>query len=250
MEPSRLFPPREQDDQSTHGHRQLIGWTGLLLPGLVWVMSGWRPTAGLPRWDLLDSISAYYYTGAVAVFVGTLGALAAFLITYRGYSNRLGWLDRTAAVAASLAALGVAFFPTGAPDGVAEPSWWLPRMRTVHYASAVVLFSSFAFFALFLFPQRGERADRSGEPLSSGKRLRNVVYRTSGAIILLSMAWAAVASWRDASIYWPESAALVAFASAWLVKGRAGWTLASVAKNAVYYGRRPGEAVRAMRGRR
>jgi len=59
---------QERDDLSSHLHRQLIGWVALTLPFLLVIIAGWRPTAKLQRWDLLDSISAYYYTGALAAF--------------------------------------------------------------------------------------------------------------------------------------------------------------------------------------
>jgi hypothetical protein len=107
-----LFATAEQDDLSSHLHRQLIGYLGMTLPFLLWVIAGWRPTEGLPRWGLLTSVSAYYYTGSVAAFVGILVALAAFLVTYRGYKNEQNRRDRIAAIIASVAAIGVAFFPT------------------------------------------------------------------------------------------------------------------------------------------
>jgi len=50
-------------------------------------LAGIRPVNNLPQWDLLNSISAYYYTGAVAVFVGVLFALSLFLFTYPGYER-------------------------------------------------------------------------------------------------------------------------------------------------------------------
>lgn len=82
-----FWPPQQPDDQSSNAHRQLIGLLGLMLPPLVYLIAGLRPTQGLPSWQLLSSISAYYYTGAVAAFVGILIALAVFLFTYSGYDN-------------------------------------------------------------------------------------------------------------------------------------------------------------------
>lgn len=70
-----LFPTGEPDDLSGHAHRQFIGSLGLVLPLLLWVIAGLRPTEGLPRWELLGSVSAYYFTGAVAAFVGILVAM-------------------------------------------------------------------------------------------------------------------------------------------------------------------------------
>jgi hypothetical protein len=57
--PQPLFPAAEPDDLSSHAHRQLIGSLGLSLPLLLWLIAAWRPTAPLPRWRPLDSVSDY-----------------------------------------------------------------------------------------------------------------------------------------------------------------------------------------------
>lgn len=216
-----------RDDLSGNTHRQLIGYIGLFLPAILVLVSGVRPTGGLPRWSPLGSLSAYYYSGAAAAFVGLLVALALFLLTYRGYANRLHWADRTAAVVAGVAALGVAGFPTAAPAPPLRPSWWSEWNATVHYGSAVVLFSMFAVFSLWLF-----RQTPPGETPTSGKRWRNRVYLGCGLAILAGMAWAGLAGRSDASIFVPESLALEAFAVSWLVKGRAGRTIIDKVRSA------------------
>jgi hypothetical protein len=137
------------DDLSDHAHRQLIGYVGLVLPFALIVIALARD--GVERWKELTSISAYYYTGGVAAFVGMLVSLALFLFTYRGYRNEYHWADRAAAVTAAIAALGVAFFPTVAPHSVPALSWWHPRTGVLHHVFAVMLFTMFAVFALFLF---------------------------------------------------------------------------------------------------
>src|SRR5262249_17860644 len=78
---------KRPDDLSDYLHRQLIGYIGLPLPFVLYLLAAGRSAPGKERWDLLDSISAYYYTGAVAAFVGLLVALALFLFSYRGYKN-------------------------------------------------------------------------------------------------------------------------------------------------------------------
>lgn len=210
------IPGRRSDDLSGHAHRRLIGYIGLALPVILVVLAGLLPTEELPPWRILDSISAYYYTAASAAFVGMLVALALFLFTYRGYDNEYGWADRTAAVVAGFAALGVAFFPTDAPLDALAVSWWKPVMSYLHYGSAAVLFSMFAVFSLWLF-----RISKSSKPTSRGKRLRNHVYLASGLIIIGSMIWALIAGVGQKSIFLPEAIALIAFAVSWLVKGRA-----------------------------
>src|SRR5205085_1809910 len=115
-----------------------IGYSGMFLPIVLWLISGWRPTKGLPPWVLLESVSAYYYTGAVAAFVGILAVLGIFLFTYRGYRNKDQRKDRFAAIVAASAALLVAFFPTGAPKDELKLAWWTITTGGIHLASAVI----------------------------------------------------------------------------------------------------------------
>ena len=213
-----------RDDRSDNSHRQLIGYIGLALPLILVLIAALRPADPIERWKILGSISAYYYTGAVAAFVGMLVALALFLITYRGYDNKYGRIDRAAAITAGCAALLVAFFPAEAPDGFDKLSWWTPANRNIHYLSAVVLFAMFAVFSLWLF-----RLEGSIHP-SADKRVRSRIYMGCGITILISMAWAGVAGINDRPIFLPESIALAAFALSWLVKGRAHKTIAKAVR--------------------
>jgi len=199
---------------SQQAHRRLIGILGLLLPLLLYVFAGLRHTVGLPAWTPLNSISAYYYTGAVAIFVGVLFALALFLLTYPGYKGVIA--DRLLGLVGGTAGILVALFPTSAPDGLSAPTWWSPYMRTVHYLSAVVLFVAFILFAIWLFrksniPRRGDR------PLE--KRRRDDICLASGIIMIASVLWAASSMFTHAPIFIPESIAIIAFAVSWLTKG-------------------------------
>jgi hypothetical protein len=212
------------DDRSGDAHRQLIGWLGFWLPWILVLIAAGRPIDPSARWTVLNSISAYYYTGAVAAFVGMLVALALFLLTYRGYDNKYGWVDRAAAVTAGVAALLVAFFPTDAPEGFPVLPWWTPPSAVVHYFSAIVLFAMFAVFCLWLF-----RLGTS-DPTPPDKRRRNLIYVLCGIVILISMAWAGIAGWKDKPIFIPESLALTAFAASWLTKGRAPRTIANAVR--------------------
>jgi hypothetical protein len=218
--------PDRFDDLSTHAHRQLIGYIGLLLPVILVVFAGLRPTDGLERWQLLGSISAYFYTGATSAFVGLLVALAFFLFTYQGYRNEHQWADRAAAWTGGAAALGVALYPTAAPEGVAPLAWWTTWTGVVHYVSAVVLFGVFAVFALWLF-----RLGAPGEQPTPDKLRRNRIYLVCGIVIIASVAWAGIEAMRARPIFLPESVALVAFAVSWLVKGYALRSIGDVARS-------------------
>ena len=195
-------------------HRRLIGFLGLLLPVLLYVVSGVRPTEGLPSWALLPSVSAYYYTGALGVFVGVLFALSLFLFSYPGYKGVIA--DRVLGWLGGGAALGVALFPTAAPDGQCVPSWWSPGLRVVHYVSAVLLFSAFILFSIWLFRKSSVPNRRNRPP---EKRWRDAACLTCGITMTGCVLWAASSLITHAPIFWPEAIAIVAFAISWLVKG-------------------------------
>lgn len=235
-----LYPARENNDLSTYAHRQLIGGIGLVLPALLWLIAGLRPTEGLHRWELLSSVSAYYYTGAVSAFVGMLIALALFLFSYHGYKNDYRWRDRLAAIIAGAASAMVAFFPAGAPSNLSVPSWWTPLTGTIHSISAVALFGAFIFFSLFQFPKSKVKRPES---LTRDKRLRNWIYVSCGVGMVVCMLWAGSALLTGASIFWPEALALELFALSWLVKGRADWTAVAAARRTLHYGSHPGQLV-------
>lgn len=209
-------PIDQPDDLSDHAHRQLIGYIGLSLPIVLVMVAGVRSPEGPDRWKVLDSVSAYYYSGAIAVFVGLLVALSLFLLTYRGYENKYHKFDRAAAVVGGLAALGVAFFPTRAPQDVPKPDFWEPVTGMLHYSSAVTLFTMFAVFSLWLF-----RLKTPGERATRDKRLRNHLYLMCGVTIVASIVWAVVNGRHKRPIFVPESIAVMAFAVSWLAKGRA-----------------------------
>jgi hypothetical protein len=203
-------------DLSVRAHRQLIGYLGLLLPVVLYLLAGLRSTVGLLPWELLTSVSAYYYTGAVGVFVGVLFALSLFLFSYRGYENDR--IDRIIGKIAGVAALGVPLFPTTPPLVSLGPSWLSPVMHKLHVVSAAVLFGSFILFALWLFRQSQFPRFRDRPP---EKRARDTVCLVCGIAMVVGMIWAVTASFLGGSIFWPETIAIEAFAVSWLAKGEA-----------------------------
>jgi hypothetical protein len=220
-----FFAPQPADDLSSHLLRQALGYLGLLLPMLVYVVALRRPIGGSPSWAPLDSISEYYYSGAVAVLTGTLWAMAAFLFTYRGFDNPSRRWDLRVGKVASIAALSISLFPTTALEPFEAPPWWSGWMEWVHLASAALLFSCFVVYSLFLFP----KSSQPKEKRDSGKRTRNGVYYACGVGIVLALLWIVVARLMHGHIFFPESLALVLFGISWLTKGRALWTLRQVA---------------------
>jgi hypothetical protein len=206
--------PARPDDLSQRAHRRVIGALGLVLPPLLYLLSAARPTDDLPRWTLLGSVSAYYYTGAVAVFVGVLFALSLFLFTYRGYQGVPA--DRIVGAVGGAAALCVALFPTRPPGKVPQLSWWTEATGNLHYAAAILLFVCFILFSAWLFRKSSipRRRDRP-----RAKRARDDTCLVCGILMAVCVAWAGLASRKHAPIFWPESIAITAFAISWLVKG-------------------------------
>ena len=210
---------------SQDAHQQLIGYLGLLLPVLLLVFAALRPDPALRTWPPLDSVSAYYYSGAVAIFVGVLFGLGLFLMTYRGYSE--SWEDKWLARVGAVCAFFVAIFPTEAPADPLIPGWWVDVFKIVHYVAATLLFLIFILFSLWLF----RRTDTpKGQPLLSEKKRSNVVYVVCGVVMVISVAWTGVAAWRETPIFLPEAITLWAFAVSWLVKGRAPQMILSAVK--------------------
>ena len=210
------------DDLSSHTHRQLIGLLGMLLPILVVIIAWLRPTEVLPGTELLNSVSAYYYTGAAPVFAGLLAALATFLFTYRGYSSRTNKVDRIAACIAGGAAALTAFFPTGAPEDSLRFDWWAAWVGKAHLAFAGLLFTTFIFFALVQF----RRSRRARGDLTRDKKIRNAIYLVCGCGMIGCIVWIIVNKMvLHKSIFWPEALALQFFAVSWLAKGRIDLTM-------------------------
>jgi hypothetical protein len=207
-------------DLSCRAHRRLIGTLGFLLPFLLYLAAGLLHGGEPTRWRLLPSISAYYHTGAVGVFVGILVALAVSLLTYRGYSNTIA--DRIVAGLAGSSALVLALFPTTPHEGTLAPTWWHPWMSRAHDVSAVILFVAFILFSGWLFRKSSVP---KGQTRPAEKRCRDRISAICAVIMGLCVLVIPVLRWSGLPILVPESVAIEAFAVSWLVKGKvlSGW---------------------------
>lgn len=154
--------------------------------------------------------------------VGTLCAVALFMLTYKGPARIDGILSGLAAIFA----LGVAFFPCNVTSGNYDCNViFLPKMNdaqnTIHYCSAAGLFSVQALISLWLF-RRTNKPD-PGKP----KRSRNVVYLVCGIIMVTAMLLLAslMVFHLGEKLYYLrptyslEVITLWAFGISWLVKG-------------------------------
>ena len=149
------------------------------------------------------------------IFVGTLCAFGVFLFAYKGPEPQ----DDIAGDLACIFALGVAFLPTApvAPSPLEE------TISRLHLLCAALFFLTLAYFSLFLFTK-----SKSRKPASPQKKLRNMVYRICGCIMLLALGaiillallpnlTAQIESLDP--VFWLEAIALIAFGVSWFIKG-------------------------------
>jgi hypothetical protein len=197
--------------------RQMIGWVGLLMPFAV--------RLGAMVFEHIhstNSISAYYYTGMRDVFVSTLVLVGALLSCYRTPSES----DNIIAIVAGMAAVGIGLFPTE-PVYAAEVLRNHPDMATAQcYVNRGILGYHFIFvaifFALTFYLVYFRFSAFTPKVPTRQKLLRNRIYKICGAAMLVGFVAIALLAFfhKGASIFWPETLAVVAFATAWLVKGR------------------------------
>jgi len=192
--------------------RKAIGTIGIALPFVLAIGKLLLDGPGIQ-----SSMSAYYHTVMRDVFVGSLCAIAVFLLSYRGYQRQ----DYIAGKLACLFAIGVAFFPT-APD--LDPSARDKIVSMAHSLFAMAFLLTLAYFSLAQF-----RKTDPSKPPTPQKLQRNIVYTVCGwtilACILLIVGLALLPG--DAPVkrldpvFWLESLAVVAFGVSWLTKGEA-----------------------------
>ncbi|HWG26926.1 DUF998 domain-containing protein [Actinospica sp.] len=193
--------------------RRAIGLIGSLLP--IVLPLGYSISTG--KWQLLESVSSYYYTDMRNVFVGSLCSIGVFLICYR-YEH---WDDVITTLAGAFAT-AVAFFPTLPPNASS-----LARVVGVlHDVFAVCFFVAMALMSLLLFT----RSNVPPTQRTPAKNTRNLVYRICGWLILLFTVLAVLTAFSPRSftdavhpLFWCEAIATFAFGFAWWVKGQTLW---------------------------
>jgi hypothetical protein len=190
--------------------QKAIGVIAVLLPPVLLVGH-----AAFRGWDLLGSVSSYYYSHLGNVFVGALCALAVFFLSYNHWPLPGFNYDQLLARCAALAAVGVAVFPT--LDSPVDPSGGERLVSAIHLTSAGILFVLLGVFARFRFVLS------KGDPTPQKAR-RNRVYKACGTIIFVAIALIAVnvvvetpSSWH--AFLWLEIVCIEAFGVSWLVKG-------------------------------
>lgn len=191
--------------------RKAVGGVALGLPFALSI-----PLLVLRHHMLEPSISDYYYTGMRNLFVGSLSAIAMFMLCCRGYDRK----DEIAGVFSAFCALGVAFFPK-APEAGATPRQ--SHIGTAHYIFAALLFSTLAYFCLVLF-----KMSAANKTMTRKKAQRNRLYTVCGSVIVASIVLIAILKGllkidhlvgNVGTVFCFETTALLAFGAAWLTKG-------------------------------
>ena len=201
--PGVKTPEKNNQIVSYYALRILIGATGILLP-LLLIIGNLIANNTL---QIEFSVSDYYDNGTAGdILVGVLFVLGFFLMTYKGY-------DRTDSRAANLGcvfALGVALCPTTSNNNI---------IHIMHFVFAVLLFSVFIFFSIYLFRKTGPGRR------TKQKDNRNRVYFVCGIIMIgcivgiaISMIWLESVSADYHLVFWFESLALISFGFSWVTK--------------------------------
>jgi hypothetical protein len=205
-----------QDVITVRRLRRGVGLVAILLPIVVTV--GHSIQVG--KFTLLGSVSGAYHTGMRDVFVGSMSAIAIFLISYRHAR-----IDDVLSTLAGIMALGVALLPSKHFD---ENLSQTERLIGIgHVVASVLMFLIMVILCFFVFTRTDIRTSKSDVP--QPKRTRNNLYVISGWLIIVGLAAGAAGSLylpekiqeTVQPMFWGEAIAIWAFGFAWLVKGDA-----------------------------
>lgn len=199
-------------DHISASYRQLrlgMALLAILLPVLLIFLGGLD--------QVLNSLSAYYHSSRALlrdVFVGTLWAVGAFLVFYKGYTRRENWALNASGVCAVL----VSLFPTECEPGQTCPEQIGAASVIIHGLAAVVFFSLIGYVCVF----------RSRDTLiliaDEAKRAAfRKAYWALGVLIVLAPLVGIAIQWgdHDAAEKWlliVEVAGIYVFAAFWALK--------------------------------
>ncbi len=196
--------------------RNSLGWIGISLPFILLLGNSIVFKCNC----IQSSISRYYYTSMRDVLVGSLCAIALFLLYYKGYNDweekwKINW-DQWASNAAGFFAILVAWFPMTEEGEITSSG-------IVHVISAILFFGVLACISYFLFTKIGKKTD---PPPTPRKLKRNILYKLCGIIIALCLVAMGVFYFclshhfpGSTFLFWAESIALIAFGLSWITKG-------------------------------
>jgi hypothetical protein len=189
--------------------RRAVGIVAVGLPFML-AIPWW-----LQRKSIENSISSYFYTDMRIVLIGSLCAIALFMLCSRSGDGK----SNPTAIFLSCCILGVAFFPKAPYANATLPQHLI---ELAHWSFAILLFSTLAYYCLVRF-----KTGATNSEVTEKERQSNGVYAVCGYLILtcmvlagllkMNMVWRLIGGTRPAFYF--ESIALIAFGIAWLVKG-------------------------------
>jgi hypothetical protein len=201
--------------------RKIIGTLGMLLPLVLYLFIIIDSNFS----TILPSISHYYYTRACGVFVIIISMLSVFLLIYKGEDRK----DFIVSAIAGVSSLLLLLFPTDNLPAkfnfVSVTKLNSSDFRTnFHFICAGIFLIALAYMSAFLFTKSKPTPHIKGKK----KKIRNRIYRTCAAIIILAIITIIVYKKIFPNIYdnypvtfWMEVIAVEAFGFSWLVKGKA-----------------------------
>lgn len=204
--------------------RVVIGLLGLALPVVLIVGDALFLDGKI---SARGSLSAYYHSGMRDVFVGVLVVAGLFLITYKIFRRSL---DNTLSMVAGIAAIVVAWFPTGIPSDVTAMLTPLQDrlgeevVETIHFVAAAVFIALLAVISYFFAVREGRRSQhRAGADARRSPAFWRRFHLTAAALIVLAILFIGVTKlfgvFDKHSLLIGETAAVWAFGASWLAKG-------------------------------
>lgn len=231
LEPAEMTPERatgqipfDSISRSYFLMRTLVGALGLALP-LLLLLGDLALNAG--EFEFRGSLSAYYHSGARDVFVSILAVTGMLLVTYKITElNR----DNLLSIVAGVAALGVAFFPTGIPlDGNASPTPLQEKLGVgltegLHFAFAAIFILSLGLLCYdFARRERGRTQARIGQDARFSPTFWYRFHLIAALAIVGAVVFIVATQLLDVieghSILIGEVVVTLAFGLSWLAKG-------------------------------
>jgi len=201
--------------------RKVLGILGITLPFILIFGNNLK---------VESSISHFYYSRMSVFFTGILCAYGLFLFSYRGYEKKEkgeklsdNWLTNIAGILILLTAI----IPTANADHVCDApfSHNSQLFDTFHLIFAAGFFFIMGWMAIYKFTKSDTEIKKSDSEIRL-KDKRNRIYRICGWGVWISLVFLAIdlifnLNLTGADVFIGETAALLFFGTAWLVKSKA-----------------------------
>ncbi len=188
--------------------RRTVGAVAIALPALL---AGWG--YGFSS-GILPTMSDFYYTDMQDIFVGCLLVIGVFLLAYHGYKKAPD--EKISDIAllriAGLSVITVALLPT---DPAGQPE---TLRGTVHLVAAGIFLFTIGFISWAKFSRTRDKTLRKIYRVLGAITLGALLAMAAGKAAAMAGLWVAP---QNNWIFWLETVAVVAYGTAWLIKGKA-----------------------------